>query len=54
MSMRQNQISVPLDRELRKFVEQAAERDDRSVAAWIRHIIAKAARASPPPKRRAA
>jgi hypothetical protein len=43
---RREQISVPLDRELREFVERCAEREDRSVAAMIRHLIAEAARAA--------
>jgi hypothetical protein len=36
-------VSVPLDRELRQYAERAAAQDDRTVAAWIRHLIADAA-----------
>jgi len=39
MSKRE-QVSVPLDRELREFVEREAEREDRSMAAMIRRIVA--------------
>ena len=46
MSKRENQITVPLDRELREFIEQLAAREDRSVAAMVRRIIAQAARQS--------
>jgi hypothetical protein len=42
---RDNQISVPLDRELRAFVERQAAREDRSLAGQIRHLVAEAARA---------
>jgi hypothetical protein len=46
-SMRKReQVSVPLDPELRAFVERAAEREDRSLAGQIRHLIAQAARAA--------
>jgi hypothetical protein len=38
------QISVPLPAELREFVKRAAEREDRSVAGQIRHLVAEAAR----------
>jgi hypothetical protein len=40
------QISVPLERELREFVERAAAKEDRSVAGMIRHMVAEAARQS--------
>jgi hypothetical protein len=43
MSKRE-QISVPLNPDLRAFVEQAAERADRSVASMIRHWISQEAR----------
>jgi hypothetical protein len=46
MSKRREQVSVPLDAELRAFVERAAERDDRPVASWIRHLVAEARRRS--------
>jgi hypothetical protein len=39
-------VSVPLDPELRQYAERAAAEDDRTVAAWIRHLIAEAARRS--------
>jgi hypothetical protein len=45
MSKRREQISVPLDRALREFVERLAEQEDRSVAGAIRHLVAEAARA---------
>lgn len=41
---KQNQLSVPLDQHLREFVEQSAEREDRSAAAFVRHLVAEAAR----------
>ena len=44
--MRLSQVSVPLPVALREFVERAAEREDRSVAAQIRHSVASAARAA--------
>jgi hypothetical protein len=39
-----DQISVPLPAELREFVKRGAEREDRSVAGQIRHLIAEAHR----------
>jgi len=44
MSLRENQVTVPLPSELRAFVERAAEREDRTVAGVIRHLVAEAAR----------
>jgi uncharacterized protein (DUF1778 family) len=44
--MKRNQISVPLDPKLRELVERAAAREDRTMAGWIRRIIAEAARAA--------
>ena len=44
MSKRREQVSVPLDPELRAFVERAAEREDRTLAGQIRHLVAEAAR----------
>jgi len=41
---KREQISVPLDPELREFVERAAAKEDRSVAGQIRHLVAQAAR----------
>ena len=37
---RKEQLSVPLDRRLRKAVERAAEAEHRTVAGQIRHWIA--------------
>jgi hypothetical protein len=45
MSKREQQISVPLDPDLRAFVEQLAAREDRTVAGQIRHLIAQSKRA---------
>ena len=44
MSKRREQLSVPVNPELRTLVEQAAAREDRTVANWVRRIIADAAR----------
>ena len=44
MSKREHQLSVPVDRELREAVECAASREDRTVANWVRRVIAQAAR----------
>ena len=41
---KREQLSVPLDAELREFVERAAEIEDRPAAAWVRRLIAQAAR----------
>jgi hypothetical protein len=41
---RQHQVSVPLDPELREFAARSAAQQDRTVAAWIRHLVAEAAR----------
>jgi hypothetical protein len=46
MSKRENQISVPIDRELRAFIEREAARQDRTLAGQIRHLVAEAARNS--------
>jgi hypothetical protein len=45
--MSKQQISVPLDKELREFVEQQAQQQDRSLAGQIRHFVAEAARKTP-------
>jgi hypothetical protein len=42
--MRRNQISVPLQPELRELVALVAAREDRTVAAYVRHLIAEAVR----------
>jgi hypothetical protein len=47
MSKRRQQISVPLEQELREFVEKQAAEQDRSVAGQIRHLVAEAARKTP-------
>jgi|APPan5920702963_1055757.scaffolds.fasta_scaffold58089_1 hypothetical protein len=39
MSSNREQISVPLDRELRDFVERTAERETRTLAGQIRHWV---------------
>lgn len=45
MANRQRQqVSVPLDPQLRAFVEETAAREDRTVAGQIRHLVAEAAR----------
>jgi hypothetical protein len=43
---RENKVTVPLGSDLRAFIEQAAEREDRTMAAQIRHYIAQAARSA--------
>ena len=43
---RREQISVPLNAELRAYVERTAAREDRSLAQVIRRLIAQAARSS--------
>jgi hypothetical protein len=52
--MPKEQISVPLDPDLRDFVRRTALREDRTVAAQIRHLIAEAARKSEPQSQEAA
>jgi hypothetical protein len=47
--MSKRQISVPLDNELREFVEEQAAQQDRSVAGQIRHYVCEAARKIPTP-----
>ena len=42
--MRREQITVPLDAELRAFVERRAAQEDRTVASLVRHILAETAR----------
>jgi hypothetical protein len=51
---REHQVSVPLDAELRAFVERVAVREDRTLAGQIRHLIAEAARNSETAMERAA
>ena len=43
-TMREHQVSVPMDALLRRFVEEAAQREHRTVAGQIRHLVAEAAR----------
>jgi hypothetical protein len=43
-SMKRTQVSVPLDEQLRHFVEREAEREDRPMASVIRRYVAEAAR----------
>jgi len=45
-NMGKGQLSVPLDPALRQFIEREAERQDRTVAGQVRHLIAEAARQS--------
>ena len=44
MSKRNHQITVPIEGELRAFVEAEAARQDRTLAGQVRHLIAEAAR----------
>lgn len=39
---RREQVTVPIDPGLRAALEQAAAREHRSVAGFIRHIVASA------------
>jgi hypothetical protein len=41
---KREQVTVPLDRHLREFLERVAAAEDRSVAGVIRHLVAQAAR----------
>jgi hypothetical protein len=41
---KREQISVPIDPELRAFAEEQAAREDRPVSSWIRHLVAEARR----------
>ena len=43
MSMRENQVSVPLDARTRQYLEEAAA---RTLAGQVRHLVAEAARNS--------
>jgi len=36
------QLTVPVDPQFRAAIEQAAEREHRTVAGYIRHIVASA------------
>jgi predicted HicB family RNase H-like nuclease len=44
--MKRDQISVPIDPELRALAERCAAREDRKLAAWVRRVIAQATRAA--------
>jgi hypothetical protein len=46
MPKRENQVTVPLTADLRDYVERIAEREDRTLAGAIRHLVAEAARRS--------
>jgi hypothetical protein len=50
----QKQITVPLPVELVRFIEGAAQREDRSIAAQVRHYVAEAARQATEQQRTAA
>ena len=51
---RREQVTVPLDPALRAFVEREAEREDRTMAAWIRRLVAQAQRQAQGQQERAA
>jgi len=42
--MREYQVSVPMDEALRRFLEEAAAREHRTVAGQVRFLVAEAAR----------
>jgi hypothetical protein len=44
MASSREQICVPVDRELREFVERTAERETRTIAGQVRHWIELAQR----------
>jgi hypothetical protein len=44
MSKREFQVSVPLDRSQREFVERVAREQDRSIAGAIRHLVVEGRR----------
>jgi hypothetical protein len=47
MAKIEHKITVELDGRLRAFVEEQAERDERSMSSWLRRLIsAEAARAA--------
>lgn len=39
---RREQITIPIDNALRQRLEQAAERDHRTIASYVRHVVAQA------------
>jgi predicted DNA-binding protein len=39
---RREQVSVPLDPALRQQLELAAQRDHRTIASYVRHVVAQA------------
>jgi hypothetical protein len=45
MTRKREQISVPVDSELRDFLERVAAREDRTLAGQVRHLLLVAARA---------
>jgi hypothetical protein len=42
--MKRQQLTIPINEELRAFIERAAAKEDRSVASMVRRLIAEAAR----------
>jgi hypothetical protein len=42
--MKRQQITIPINEELRAFIERAAAKEDRTVASMVRRLIAEAAR----------
>jgi uncharacterized protein (DUF1778 family) len=46
MAKQREQLSVPVSPELRQAVEQAAQAEDRTVANWVRRVVAEAAHKS--------
>jgi hypothetical protein len=47
VEQRREQLSVPVDSGLRAAVERAAEREHRTVASFVRHVIAQAVEQQP-------
>jgi hypothetical protein len=45
LAMAKQQLSVKLDAEQREFLEREAAREDRTVSALLRHLVADWARA---------
>jgi hypothetical protein len=39
---RREQITVPIDADLRQRLELAAERDHRTIASYVRHVVVRA------------
>ena len=51
--MAKEQVSVKLDAEQLAYLEREARREDRTVSALLRHLVAQAARAAAAGERRA-